>query len=578
MENDILGNVTEETKEKMKEFSEKDEQEAYFLLCEIFAYAQATKDYARFQSDLANWKKRYPIELFSESYKIKIKYMLSKEFLDTVLKNFIAFDELSKKDPAEGLAKLRKILNRAEKDKDEKKLDKDLDELYKEFPLKFLKEKYPHLVGQLLSKANRTRILQKFDSALAYKELLTITENPNNFNDANEFTAAIEEWKTLFPTDDFNDKYRSDVEKTLTETLDSRKLEELFPITASLDLNLGEVIPLDLQDSLKDISLVSKDALHDFFKIVNKNKGDISGLFDWICKYNRYINSFDGSIKSEIVNSLMDKYARELPSATTIFRIPEMEAGKDDLISLSEFNSMNDIKKQVVLQLLGILSNEKELTHDDIYRLSIIETNAKKAKTIEKAKMEPKTELFVEKFPEEELTPSDDIYLESLYDSSIKVEFKNKIKVNTPIESITRLSGSSGTSDSGNNGGGWSSSIALNTEENTKTTEEESTPDDEEKKEKEEETAKPTSIQAVVLESTPEHKITKIETDDGTKENINTIENEPNTDISDNSGQDEIEPIAEVEEPETTGKQNPLKTFFNRFITRNDDNDARDDR
>ena len=62
MANDVV-DITDEVKEKLRDF---DEQEAYFLLCEIFSYAQATKDYAKFQIDLNEWKKRYPIDLLSE--------------------------------------------------------------------------------------------------------------------------------------------------------------------------------------------------------------------------------------------------------------------------------------------------------------------------------------------------------------------------------------------------------------------------------------------------------------------------------------------------------------------------------
>ena len=65
MGNDVVDmeHISDDTKSKLRDF---DEQEAYFMLCEIFANAQATKDYARFQSDLENWKKRFPIDLFSE--------------------------------------------------------------------------------------------------------------------------------------------------------------------------------------------------------------------------------------------------------------------------------------------------------------------------------------------------------------------------------------------------------------------------------------------------------------------------------------------------------------------------------
>ena len=37
MDNDIIGTITDETKSKLRDFNE---QEAYFLLCQIFSYAQ----------------------------------------------------------------------------------------------------------------------------------------------------------------------------------------------------------------------------------------------------------------------------------------------------------------------------------------------------------------------------------------------------------------------------------------------------------------------------------------------------------------------------------------------------------
>ena len=91
MANDVIGEVTDKTKEKLRDF---DEQEAYSLLLEIFSNAQATKDYAKFQSELANWKQRYPIDLFSDDLKRKIKYMLSNEFLNKVLEDYVEFNEL----------------------------------------------------------------------------------------------------------------------------------------------------------------------------------------------------------------------------------------------------------------------------------------------------------------------------------------------------------------------------------------------------------------------------------------------------------------------------------------------------
>lgn len=597
MSNDVV-QITDETKNKLKELDkpEFDEQEAYFLLCEIFAHAQATKDYAKFQSDLSEWKKRFPIELFSDAYKTKIKYMLSKEFLDTVLKNFIAFDELSKKDPAQGLEKLRKILNKAEKHKDAKQLDKDLDSLYAEYPLKYLKEKYPHVVSHLLSKSNRTRILEKFDSSLAFKELSNITQKPQNYTDVNDFKADIEEWQKLYPTADFNDKFRPEVEKLLTETLDTRNLEKLFPVPTELDLSEGEVIPLELKEHVENISLISKDALHDFFKIVDKNKGDIDSLFDWTCKYNKYINSFDSTIKATIVDNLMTKYAYELPPLGTKFEIPKMDAGTNDLLSLEDFQNMEDTKKQVVLQLLGILSTGKELTHEDNYRLEIIGSNAKKIEIIEKAKIEPKLNLFIEKFPEDKLTPSDNIYLDlrtnneiditieknalsehstETNDTEIETEnssFIDTIKIIEPLEKVDTNSSNNSTTDGGSSGG-TGLSISSNNVEVTKNDLDDLPNEDKESEENVSDTFEKTiitpesTIQAVVLES-----------------NDNTHEMEDLSNITIDNEEIIEESTINKDTTETSNditRENPVQNFFRRFLGRekfNSRDDERDER
>lgn len=482
--------LTDETRNKLRDF---DEQDAYFLLCEIFSLAQATKDYAKFQSDLSEWKKRFNIELFSEEYRRKIKYMLSKEFLDTVLKNFTAFDELSKKDPSKGLEKLRKILDKAEKHKNAKQLDKDLEDLYLEYPLKFLKEKYPHVIGQLLSKSNRTRILEKFDSSLAFKELNSLVEKSQSFKTAEDYKAAIEEWQKLYPTSDFNDKFKGSVEKLLEATLDEKNLQTLFPNVEDLNLSNGQIIPIEVQ---QNISKLNKEALHDFFKIVDKNRDDINGLFNWICQYSQYINSFDLSSKTAIVNALMLRYSYELPPATTQYKIPKMQSGVNDLLSMSEFHSIDDTKKQSVLQLLGILSSGLELTHEDIYRLNIINSNVQKVKTIENSKFNQKLDWFMDKFPENKLTLTDEIYLSPVSDTRLEFDvnddidltlhtdeknyvaietekkhtdntdsFKTSLHVDTVLEKINSNPTVTGTPDSTGSSGG--SAFSLTTSDNS---------------------------------------------------------------------------------------------------------------
>lgn len=605
----IKNEVTNDLTEKERDF---DEQEAYFLLCQIFSYAQATKDYAKFQTDLNEWKKRFPVEQFSEAYKSKIKYMLSKEFLDTVLKNFIAFDELSKKDPAQGLEKLRKVLHKAEKHKNAKQLDKDLADLYKEFPLKFLKEKYPHIVSQLLSTSNRTRILEKFDSSLASKELDNIIQHPESFKSVDDFKETIEEWEKLYPISDFNDKFKPDVKKKLNNTLDHKNLEILFPVSTELDLSNGAVIPLELQETVANISLLSKDALYEFFNIVDKNKGDVEGLFKWICKYNRYINNFDSTIKTAIVDNLMSKYAYELPPVNTHYKIPKMDSGIDDLLSLSDYKSIDDTKKQVLLQVLGILSTGKELTTEDIYRISVIDSNAKKVEMIEKSKIEPKLNLFVEKFPEDKLIPSDSVYLSGGSTSSIDIStsnadvtlhndeidnvvvedikvhkdeassFKNDLKVeNTANEVVPSKNKNSSSGDSSSGGG--SISLPANEAQVSKaevTVNEVSEPDDTQPdldisnpinktvENRVEIVEENTDLRAVVLESKPEPHVQDVSISKNENENYSEPENEPDASVD---NEDTL-----VDEKIIPKKS--LPNFLNKFLGRKRNDFDRDDR
>ncbi len=395
MDNNVvdINNLTDETKQKLRDF---DEQEAYFLLCEIFANAQASKDYAKLQTDLAEWKKHYPIDLFSENLKRKIKYMLSKEFLDTILKDFTAFDELSKKDPAVGLEKLRKVLDKAEKHKDKKQLDKDLDKLYKEYPLDFLKEKYPHIVKLLTSQANIDKVLQKFDSDLAYDELIKITEHPEEFKNFDEYKNVLEEYQKNFPVDDFSDKYKSQVQTILNENLDEKKAAELFSISY-FDLSNGEVVDLNLT---QNFSLLERNARTEFFKIVDNNIDNIPALYDWTCKYARYINSFDINTKNTIVSSLMKRYYHELPTLPD-YRIPELTDFDDDLSIEDSINDINKMKKDTVIQLLGILSTGNELSKDDCIRLN---SNNKQIKEIAIKSIDYELFNFMENKEEEELT------------------------------------------------------------------------------------------------------------------------------------------------------------------------------
>lgn len=517
MDNDVI-DVNELTEDALKELRDFDENEAYFLLCEILSNAQATKNYAQFQFDLNEWKRRYPVHLFSENYKSKIKYMLSNEFLNTILDNFIAFDELSKKDPSKGLEKLRKVLDSAEKHKDEKRLNKDLESLYSEFPLSYLKEKYPHIVPQLVNKSNISRILEKFDSSDAFKQLEDIVSKPETFDNADMFKEAVEEWQKLYPIDEFSVDYKNQVEKLLSENLDEKRLGEIFP----LDLSSGIVIPIEFQESLENTDILTKNALYDLFKIIDRDKRDVNGLFSWACEYGKYVNGFDSTSKNIVIENFMLGFANELPPLDSDFKIPKM----DNELSLSDFENIDNIKKETIIQFLGILCKGSELTSEDKYMLGIVKSNSDEADIIKKAKIGQKLDVFMDIVPDENmLTISDNLYFDNVTDEEINLSSKtsnlgvidnneeNSFKDSLVVEGIEmqKVESSSNSSDASTSGGGGvSNSIGLEPANEIKISDEDLLDESDKKKEEEFEKISPVIIETIEQPKVSEEPIKEV--------------------------------------------------------------------
>ena len=370
-----------------------DEEEAYFELCQIISFAQQSGNYAKFQNDLNEWKKRYPVESFSEKYKSKIRYLLSEEFLDSILKDYLAFVQYSKLDPSKQLEKFRKIFSKAEQHKDAKRLDADLKAFYKDYPLSYLEEKFPHIVSRLTSKSYREKILQKFDSSKAFEEYERIIYSPTGYESVSDLETALKPLQEKYPVSDFNDEYRSKIEALLKEDSLKKIIE-----TASLDslviddLDSGAVIELKEQAlSNSSGTFNQKTAYFELLEIM-KNPNDMNGVFDWAYKYMKYINHFDDYHKGLIISTLAPYY--KIPKQHD-YRIPIMNSKSHDYLSFGEYQSIDDIKKDTILQYIAILSTTGRLTNDDIERLETIHDNSMKAKAVDVICNE--VDVFIEK-------------------------------------------------------------------------------------------------------------------------------------------------------------------------------------
>lgn len=371
-----------------------DEEEAYIELCMIISFAQQTGNYTKFQSDLNEWKKRYPIESFSEKYKSKIKYLLSEEFLNSVLKDYLAFVEYSKLDPSKQLEKFRKIFSKAEQHKDAKRLDDDLKAFYKDYPLSYLQEKFPHIVSRLTSKSYREKILQKFDSSKAFEEFERVIYLPDGYTSVSDLENALKPLQEKYPTADFNDEYRSKLEALLKEDSLKKIVESTALDSLAIDdLASGTVITLEEEKALSNSSGVfnQKTAYFELLEIM-KNPNDMNGVFDWTYKYMKYINHFDDYHKGLVISTLAPYY--KIPKQHD-YRIPIMDSKSHDYLSYKEYQSIDDIKKDTILQYIAILSTTGYLTNDDIERLETIHDNSIKAQAVDVICND--VDLFIEK-------------------------------------------------------------------------------------------------------------------------------------------------------------------------------------
>lgn len=442
--------IDKKNPEALKKIIEKesdfDEEEAYFELCEIIEMARQTGNYAKFQNDLNQWKKHYPIELFSDKYKSKIKYMLSEEFLDSILKNYLAFVKYSELDPNKQLDKFRKIFNKAEIHKDPKRLDSDLEAFYKEYPLKYLKEKFPHIVARLLSKSNREKVLEKFDSREAYEEFISVIYNTEGFESLSDLENALKPLREKYPLNDFSNEYRSKLDVLLTESSLKKILEtsnELTTLDIS-DLDDGTVIALEGEKSLSKSSGIinQKTAYFELLEIM-KNPNDLNGVFNWTHRYMKYVNNFDDYHKGLIVSTLTPYY--KIPKQHD-YRIPIMDSKSHDYLSFTEYKSIDEIKKQSVLQYLAILSTTGSLTNDDIDRLETIHRNSIKAQAVDL--VSSSLDLFAEKAGNNtlKLTLSDPEYFGEKPNSSGSTDGGVAIP---QFEEVKKRNNNSGSTDGG---------------------------------------------------------------------------------------------------------------------------------
>lgn len=367
----------EKKQNNIKDDIQFDEAQAFFELLLIIQQAMESQDISAFESNVSHWQKNYPIEKFSPYFKSRIKYLLSKSYLRTILilPIEIKMQQEFKQDKA--YSDLCIIVHRAKLHKDLSKLNNEINKWKSANPIDKFNTYYKPRINRLINPNNFYKITGAFDQQTAYQNLEKIIEDAKRNQNQDEFNTNLDNWHKQYNPKDFSNEYSSKVNSLLRE-------DSLSSIIKPLE-DTSNVDPLSNQDLTVSILTVDNIKRHvplnqqsAYFELLDvfKNPKDITGIFNWAYKYRLIIDRFDDQHKEAILSLISDYYY--IPKQST-YQIPDIsETNWDDTLnknnytfseaptlSLDNFKEMNSLRKQTIIQFFAMLLNNQPLSEDD---------------------------------------------------------------------------------------------------------------------------------------------------------------------------------------------------------------------
>lgn len=414
-----------------------DENQAYEELRFIFIIAIETQDFSTLETRIAAWEKKYPLADFTDPEIIrKIKAILNKDFLSRLIGDYLAAKILHEQEKQkEAYDSLKAIIDTAKKTKNYKLAQKEVrkwkDNLHENgFTLYSFDRIYRARVCSLLLLPSKELSNQE----QAADELKKIKENGSTMN-SEDYFRAISDWQNKYSIADFPEKLQKELNQITTEVFDSisqkrtseNAIAEIEGILSSKDIPLPfdsiasilskydyrrfpqdavatierlSMEALSIQDSVLDngisaidlsvittISPTEAKALTSLRDILNKTPHDMDTILNWIY-LNRKIN-YSEFARDEILRQF-SSVGYIVPNQSS-YSIPEINFDLD----YQNFSEIDDIRKSVILNYLGIISQGNKLSIEG--KDNIIEAHAMSAGEafIEK---EPTPTMFLEAF------------------------------------------------------------------------------------------------------------------------------------------------------------------------------------
>lgn len=423
------------------------EYQAYEELRFIFVVAIETQNFSNIEARISAWEKKYPLTEFKDPEIIrKIKAILNKDFLSRLMGDYLAAKVLHEQEKQkEAYDSLKAIIDKAKKSKDYKTAQKEIrkwkDSLHANgFNLYSFDRLYRAKICTLLLLPSKELENQE----QATEELKKIKENGNSMN-SKDYFEAISNWQNTYSISDFPDKLKKELNQITTEVFDSifqkrtseNAILEIENVLSSKDISLPadaiasilskydyrnfdpdtvtrirdlSMEAMSIQDEstsddsipgidlsvLTTVSPVEAQALASLKDILNKTPHDMDIILNWIY-LNRKIKYSEFARESIIKQFASVGYI--IPNQSS-YAIPEINS-----LDYANFSRVDDLRKSVILNYLGIISQGNKLSIEG--KDNLIEAHA--VSTSESiAQADAKPTMFLEAFdtvveePEEE--------------------------------------------------------------------------------------------------------------------------------------------------------------------------------
>ena len=380
------------------------EYQAYEELRFIFVIAIETQDFSTIEARISAWEKKYPLADFTDSEIIrKIKAILNKDFLSRLMGDYLAAKVLHEQEKQkEAYDSLKAIIDNAKKTKDYKTAGKEVrkwkDNLYSNgFSLSSFNRLYRARICTLLLIPSKELENQE----QATDELKKIKENGSSMS-SKDYFEAISNWQNTYSISDFPDKLKKELNQITTEVFDSisqkrtseNAILEIENVLSSKDTSLPadaiasilskydyrnfdpdtvsrirdlSMEAMSIQESvlndgitnvdlsaLATVSPVEVQALSSLKDILNKTPHDMDTILNWIY-VNRKIN-YSEFARNEIIKQF-SSVGYKVPSQSS-YAIPDITSSLD----YTDFSKVDDLRKSVILNYLGIISQGDKLS------------------------------------------------------------------------------------------------------------------------------------------------------------------------------------------------------------------------